>query len=149
MRTSVLPVLLVLLLSSPLALGQIYSWRDAEGVVHYGDRAPPGAKVREIETDQLPAGTTARARHALADKEAAFDKRQQESRDAAAKAEKAKADAEEKQKNCDQAQSYLRALESGVRITRTGKNGERVFLDDQERAQELRSAQSRADSFCR
>jgi len=141
--------LLVLLLSSPLALGQIYSWHDAEGEVHYADRAPAGAaEVRKLNTDQPPPGVTERARRALADGEAAFDKRQQEAADAAAKAEKDKIDAEERQKSCDQAKSYLRALESGVRITRTRKNGERVFLDDRERAQEKRSAQRRADSLC-
>ncbi|HUW38638.1 MAG TPA: DUF4124 domain-containing protein [Rhodocyclaceae bacterium] len=143
------PVILVLLLASPLALAQIYTWRGADGVEHYADRAPADtANVRKLETDRVPPGDVERARRALANQEAAFNKHQQEAREAAVKAEKDKADAEERQRNCDQAKSYLRALASGVRITRTGKNGERAFLNDRERDQEKRSAQQTADSWC-
>ena len=143
------PAILVLLLASPLALGQIYSWRGTDGEVHYADQAPADiANVRKLETDLAPPGEVERARRALTDREAAFNKRQLDAGKAAAKAKKDQADAEERQKNCAQAKSYLRALESGVRITRTGKNGARAFLNDRERDQELRSAQHTADSWC-
>jgi len=35
-------------LSTPAAAQAIYSWTDARGVVHYGDRAPANASAREV-----------------------------------------------------------------------------------------------------
>lgn len=43
----------------------------------------------------------------------------------------------EKAKNCDRARTYKQSLESGVRIANVDKNGERNYLDDAKRAQEL------------
>lgn len=147
MRTS---TILVLLLLSPLAFGQIYSWRDAEGKVHYSDVPPTGAvNARKIESAATVEGDTKNARRDLANKEMAFKKRQQDSAEAAAKSEKDKVDAEEKQKNCAQAKSYLRALESGERISRTNENGERIFLDDSSREQERAAAGRAVESWCK
>lgn len=56
-----LPVLL-LILSLPSAAAEVYRWTDANGVVHYGDKAPD-AKTRPAQLPQLqvipgtPAGT--------------------------------------------------------------------------------------------
>lgn len=43
----------------------------------------------------------------------------------------------EKAKNCDRARTYKQSLESGIRIANVDKNGERNYLDDAKRAQEL------------
>ena len=42
--------------------------------------------------------------------------------------------------NCERARSYAHSLESGQRMARTDKNGERVFLSDEERAGDLQNA---------
>ena len=151
MRT---PILLVLLLLSPLASGQIYSWRDADGKMHYSDIPPTGAvagavTTRKIEPAVSEPGASENARRDAATKEMDFKKRQLDSADAAAKAEKDKADAEDRKANCAQAKSYLRALESGERISRTNEKGERIFLDDQMRQQEIVATRRSVDSWCK
>ena len=37
------------LLAGPAHAVDVYKWKDAKGVVHYGDRAPPGAAASTLE----------------------------------------------------------------------------------------------------
>jgi len=58
-------VLALLLAVCPLAFGQAYKWKDAQGVTHYSDSPPPaGTKVEKIKTSGVvspPAGDSAPA----------------------------------------------------------------------------------------
>lgn len=147
MRTA---AILVLLLISPTIFAQIYSWRDAEGKVHYSDMPPAGqVNARKIAPAATTSGDTENARRDLANREMEFKKRQQDAAEVAAKDEKNKADAAERLRNCDQAKSYLRALESGARISRTNENGERAFLDERSRQQETATAGRAVESWCK
>lgn len=142
--------LLVLFLISPTLLAEIYSWRDADGGMHYSDILPIGqVNASKIEPAATNPNDVERARHDLANKEMEFRKRQQQAAEAAAKDDKEKADAAERLRNCDKAKSYLRALESGARISSTDKNGERVFLDDRGRQQETEAAGRAVESWCK
>lgn len=53
-------VLALLVTVCPLAFGQAYKWKDAQGVTHYSDSPPPaGTKVEKIKTSGVvaaPAG---------------------------------------------------------------------------------------------
>ena len=142
--------LLLLGFFATAALADIYSWRDADGSVQYGDVPPPGAiGIRKLHAPGAPAAELDQARRAQADKELASKKRKLDAEEAAANAEKEKTASEDRQRNCTQAKSYLRALESGERISRTQENGERAYLDDQARAQETESARRAVDSWCK
>lgn len=76
-----------------------------------------------------------------AERNADYTKRKMEE----AEKEKKSADAAkltaDKKANCDRAKSYSRGLEDGVRVTTTDKTGERAYLTDEQRAQEIRNAQ--------
>ncbi len=142
--------LLVLLLISPTLFAEIYSWRDSDGGMHYSDIPPIGqVNTSKIETEATNPGDIERARRDLANREMEFRKRQQQAAEAAAKDDKDKAETAERLRNCDKARSYLRALESGVRISRTDEKGERVFLDDQARQQETAAAGREVESWCK
>ena len=47
-------------------------------------------------------------------------------------------EAADRGKNCERAQAYNRSLQSGERIAGTDKNGEKTYLSDEKRAQDLR-----------
>lgn len=137
---------LLILGHSGAALAQ-YAWVDERGVKQYSDRPPPaavpksrilkqpgGAPAAEAEEATKPAAAPAPT---LADKHAEFRKRQAEKAESEKKAaEEAKVAAERRQ-NCDRAADYQRTLESGARIGITGKDGERSFLSDDQRAREM------------
>jgi hypothetical protein len=58
-------VLALIVTFCPLAFGQAYKWKDAQGVTHYADSPPPaGTKVEKIKTSGVvvpPAGNPAPA----------------------------------------------------------------------------------------
>jgi hypothetical protein len=124
--------LLALALAAPAALAQVYKWTDANGVVHYGDRAPSNATQVKAPTppttppaDTGPAKPAANAAkpNATADAPAASREQQQQvQRDvAAARAEQCKSAKEE----------YDKAIRAR-RIFQNNDKGEREFMSAEE-----------------
>jgi len=149
----------IVLLTTPLpslASAQ-YVWLDDKGTKQFSDMPPPvsvpasrilkqpgrsassppaDAAVPEAEKPT----TGSRADVSLADRNADFKKRKADQAEKEKKAEEEAKQAAEKSKNCDRAREYYRTLAAGERIVRTDKNGERAFLTDEQRNQEIRDA---------
>ncbi|MCH8178651.1 MAG: DUF4124 domain-containing protein [Proteobacteria bacterium] len=157
-------VMLALASSSALA-GVQWKWRDASGAIQYSDRPPPAgtpesailsrptptarAVVRPVDAASAasaPAapGASAKAIDAELD---AKRKKADEEKQARQKVEDEK-QAKVRAENCDRARSYERSLKDGMRIARTNAKGEREFLDDQTRAEELQRTQEAIQSNC-
>ena len=135
--------LFLTLIATTAVGGEVYTWKDASGKVHYSDTPPADSdakKMRAGSSAEVPAVSAPVAKKSLAEQELDFRKRKTEGEEARAKAEKEKTEAEEKSKNCEQAKLQLQALESGQRIARYNAQGERVALDDDGRAQEIVAA---------
>lgn len=145
----------LILLHMTNATSAQYAWIDESGIKQYSDMPPPpsvpanrilkqpGGKTpvtqaipaaeRQTQPSQAPEMTTA-------EKNTEFRKRKTEQAEKEKKAtDEAKA-ASEKAKNCESTRDYLRALDSGERVSRTARSGERSFLTDEQREQEQREA---------
>jgi hypothetical protein len=129
------------------AMAQQYKWVDANGKVQYGDTPPPGVQVTRLKPP--PVGASAPAAAPKVNPEAAFRNRQQERQKSEEKSAKERADAETKRVNCEQSQGALRSLQSGQRISSTNAAGERVFIDDAERAKEIERTQRAVNDWCK
>jgi hypothetical protein len=129
------------------AMAQQYKWVDANGKVQYGDTPPPGVQATRLKPP--PAGVSAPAAAPKGNPEAAFRKRQQERQEKDERSAKERADAETKRVNCEQSQASLRSLQSGQRISSTNAAGERVFIDDAERAKEIERTQRAVNDWCK
>jgi len=129
------------------AMAQQYKWMDANGKVHYGDTPPPGVQATRLKPP--PAGASAPTAAPKVNPEAAFRNRQQERQKSDEKSAKERADAETKRVNCEQSQGALRSLQSGQRISSTNAAGERVFIDDAERAKEIERTQRAVNDWCK
>jgi len=142
--------LAVLALSlSAAAFGQAYKWRDADGRVRYGDVPPPGVNATALRPPPPGAAPSATKGPATAaEKEAEFRKRQLEAQKEREKQELAAKDSADARENCARAQENVRMIESGQRISRTDAKGERYYIDDEQRAQELANARRAAESWC-
>jgi hypothetical protein len=78
-----------------------------------------------------------KAPESIADKEMAYKKRQAEQAKIQKKAdEQAKAEAA-KEDNCKKMREYKQSLDSGMRIAQIDPNGNRSYLTDDKRAEEL------------
>jgi hypothetical protein len=148
MRTTIVVLALALL---PVAVhAQIMKCVGAGGRVEFAASCPPGTKAENTGIRNAPAAASSNQQKSLAERDAEFRKRQADQQEAAKKAEEKTQETTDLRKNCDAAQSYLRSLQSGNRIGKTDpKTGERVFLEDNERAAEIARAQRAADTNCK
>lgn len=144
----------------------IWKWRDANGVVQFSDQPPPhsvpakdimsrpGAQRTSVVVADAAASAPeaagsaparadaeleARRKKMLADKAAADTDRKL--------ADKARVDAM-KADNCKRAKAQLAMLESGVRVARPNDKGEREFLDDKARADEVNRTRGAVNDNC-
>ena len=145
----------------------LWKWRDASGQLHISDTAPPaGTPSKNILSAPPggiappPAALVPKPASAPADNKAdlanqnALDKKKKAADQEKAdqdRADRAAADARnaaQRKDNCEHAQSALRALQSGQRISRVTASGEREYLDDAGRASETKSAQDAVAANC-
>jgi hypothetical protein len=153
-----LTVALVALSFAQSSLAQQYKWVDQNGKTQYGDTPPPGVKATPLRGFSAPAPAPAQAPAAAAkaakgpltpaEQEADFRKRQLDAQKARDKDEKTAQDQEAKRSNCASAQEQVRVLESGQRIQRADAQGERFFIEDDQRAAELAKARKAASAWC-
>jgi hypothetical protein len=133
------------------AFAQQYKWVE-NGRVRYGDVPPPGVNATRLRPpppgSAPPAAPGAKGPLTSAEKDAEFRKRQQEAQKEREKQALAAQDAAANRENCERAREYVRTIESGQRISRTDAKGERYFLDDAQRAQELATAQQAVQQSC-
>ena len=94
---------------------------------------------------QDPSSAKKQAPLTTAEKNAEFNKRKMEQAELDKKAAEQEKLAADKAKNCERARAYHRALDSGERLARMDGNGERYFLNEQQRAQELRETKRMLD----
>jgi hypothetical protein len=162
-RMKRLSVALALALCMALpALAQTYKWVDSDGRVQYSDKPPPG----NIKSEKLSAPARASAPAASegkgaaqkdaakaapktpAEQDQAFRKRQLDAGKALDEDAQKKVEARAKAENCKRAKAALANLQIGGRQMRIDEKGERVFLDDQQIAQEAAKATQEATAAC-
>ena len=130
------------------AHAQIYQWKDASGKTVISDKPPVGA-IQQQKTHDASSRSTSPAQKSLAEREMEFKQRQKESQDIAEKNRKEEASAAEKQENCNNARRQLQMLESGERIALRDEKGERYFMEDAQREQEIAKARKFLESSCK
>ena len=149
--------LLTLLIALPVQ-AQVYKWKDAQGRTVISDTPQPGAGKQAPVAGRPPAGESganggeaaaSAPPKSWAEKDLEFRQRQQQNRENAEKAAKEKAEAEQRKENCQRAQIQLKEMESGQRISRMKPDGEREYLNDQQRQQEVDRARQSVQSWCK
>lgn len=152
-------LLVLLVLISANALAALNKWVDANGKVHYSDQMPPAnVKATTLRptafTDSPPSASgvaasgVSGAPRNIADTEAEFKNAKQAKKEAADKAAQEQAKAEASKAKCADLQQSILALESGVRLSVFAANGERTYMDDAQRQQDLAKARQAFSTHC-
>ena len=144
-------VIACLFLAAPLAAhGQLMKCIGKDGRVEYASQCPPGTQEIRTGIRNVPSASPPSAQQkSLAERDAEFRKRLMEREDTRQKEEKKTTESQEKRAACEQAQTYLKSLETGNRIARVDpKTGERVFLEDPDRPAEVAKARRAVQSNC-
>jgi hypothetical protein len=153
---------LMLCLALP-ASAQMYKWVDSNGKVQYSDKPPPSNIKTEKLREPGPAASAPAAAEGkggakkdaakagpktAAEQEQAFRKRQADATKAQQEEGQKQAEASDRAENCKRAKAALANLQIGGRQMRIDEKGERVFLDDQQIAQETARARQEAATAC-
>lgn len=138
----------VALLVATTVNAQIYQWKDENGKTIISDKPPMGnvRQQRKIASETPVASPS--PQKTTADRDLEFRKRQKESQESAEKAKKEQTASADKQENCNSARRHLKALESGERIALRDDKGERYFMEDQQREQEIEKSRQAVQSNC-
>jgi hypothetical protein len=161
-RPALLLAALAFALAAPAAHAQ-WKWKDPRGVVQYSDLPPPaGTPDRDIlqrPAAQAPMRTAAPAASAPAigasavargvDPELEARRKKAEQDEASKKKADEERNSAQRAENCQRARANLKALEDGLRISRMNAQGEREFLDDAQRADEVRRTRDVVASDCK
>ena len=152
-------LLILLMIFSTSAIAEITRWVDESGRVHYSDGPPPvsaqSKKLRSSATSISPdkAGeTTAEsatsAPKTVAERAAELRKAQLAKQEAADKNAQKQAEADAQKANCTNAQQSLKTMQDGMRIAEFDANGERSYLDDEQRQQLIAKIQQDISRLC-
>ena len=139
------------LLASPAALASdgLYKWIDDKGVVHYSDTPPVGKAARKIGASPQPHLDNSQApphsRSWQEQLQESNERRFREEKNQQAQQKKA----QEAESKCSQARRALESLKQERPLYRMGKDGERIYMEDDERGRFADQWQKQADTYCR
>jgi len=145
---------LLMMVISTATYGQLMKCVGKDGKVVYANSCPPDTTEQKMGIRSSTAGPGASApaptQKSLAERDADFKKRMIEKQEMEQKDAGKLAEAQQKRETCETAQAYLKSLESGVRIARPDpKTGERIYMEDAERATETTRARARVEQDCK
>jgi hypothetical protein len=141
----------------PSGAQQLYRWVDENGRVQYSDRPPPPGASSQTQIKKKPRSSSqaaasrdqqAPAPKSYAEQEAEFRKRQVEKAEQEAKEKQEKQAAAERKRQCDEARNYLGGLKAGAQFVKYNAAGEREYLDDKARAEEIKRAEKTVAAAC-
>lgn len=130
---------------SPLAWGAsqtTYKWLDEGGNVTYGDHPPMGVEAQEI---RISTGTSSNNDDNAAESPAADSK----SGNATIAAANSGVSPEKAKELCEQAKNNLEVLENSALIRQTDENGEVRILGDEEKKEQIDTAKTIKQQYCK
>lgn len=132
-----------------LASGGLYKWVDEKGVVHYSDTPPAGKPAARLKASPPSspgnAQAPARSRSWQEQLQDSNERRFQEDTKQREQQQKAQESAEK----CQRARNALDSLQRERPLYRLDKEGERIFMEDEERRRLIGDWQKQADTYCR
>jgi hypothetical protein len=130
--------------------GEIYKWTDEDGNVHYEDR-PSGAPTEErlaLNFRRTDSGAVQQRINARHDRQSSRAEEKSMAEAARQEAAENAAAAEEREQACERARARLETYLQSPRLYRTDANGERVYLDAEQRQEARGKAEEQVKEFC-
>jgi hypothetical protein len=149
-RNSLSLALAAIMLAAGASANEIYKWTDEEGNVHYEDR-PSGAPTEErlaLNYRRTDTGAVRQRINAQHERQAARSEAQSEAELAEREAAEKAAAEEQRKLACGRARTRLETYLQSPRLYRTDDNGERIYLDDEQRREARREAEEQVNELC-
>lgn len=141
---------MALTLGSGAMASEIYKWTDDNGDIHYGDR-PSGVATEQVLAmtyNRTNSGSVQKRVKARVDATTARDDARAEEAASEQEAAENAAIAAERERKCERSRTRLETYLQSRRLYRTDDNGERVYLDDEQRLEARGKAEQQVSEFC-
>ena len=126
--------------------GEVYTWTDEDGVVHFSDQEPVG---RDAKVQELPDATPPDSPSPYAAPEGGKSAAQQRREDIQEKGREAQAQQAMTQRNCEAWREEVARLEPNRRVFYTNEQGETERMDDVARTDRVAELKSMIAQNCR
>ena len=148
MRSSVRFVVLACVLAAASAQAQVYKWVDENGKVQYGDRPPDKAKAAPVGVMPGPADARVAKPDDWKQKDLEFQRRkiERERQEQGPRAQQADAN---RAAQCSDSRRRLGLLQEQIPIYQRNEKGERVYIEDQDRARMMDELRASIAENCR
>ena len=146
-RVSLAALLVIVLMPQPAHAAEVYKWTDAEGNVHFGDKAPPDAQAQTVKTrtETADQNTVERLHKMQDDADKNFEKRKEGE---AAELEKQQ-EADKIAAHCEASRKSLEELKTSARRQFINDKGEREYLGEERRQEWIKTAEDEVAKYCR
>lgn len=145
-------LLLIALLLSGNVFASTVKWVDEHGKTHYSDQAPKHINKVETVTFKDTGGTPVMdnpyGKKSTQEMEADFQRGKAAREKVTQKEQQDQENAKSKQANCTVARNNLKLIEQSQRMYKLDAAGERVYMDDSQRQQQLEAAQKAINENC-
>jgi hypothetical protein len=123
----------------------MYKWVDEKGVTHFSETPPPdGAKAAKIEVKPIAPDKTPQDNWKQREAESKQRRAVQANQDEAAR----KQEEQQRVRKCRDAQRYADQLQNYSRIFHLNEKGERVYMEEKDRAADLAEARRDVARYC-
>jgi len=127
----------------------IYKWMDEKGVTHFSEHPPPdGRKATKVEPKVTPPSSTPPKEDWKAREQQMRKQRIEKGQKDDYQRAKAHNEMAERTNKCNHARRQLRILSTLVPVYSVNEQGERVYLEDKERAAEVESYRREERANC-
>lgn len=152
MKTHNSLILLLLGLSSCLlmafaAQAQLYKWVDEDGQVHYGEQRPSGQDFTTIKEQKYTPPSTRYELKTNDAQKAILDQSEQAKKQKDDAKKQAEYDAQMKE-YCTSLRNQLATFNTGRRVREMNSEGEYVYVDDAQRASQVKDLNKRIKEDC-
>lgn len=124
----------------------VYKWTDDDGVIHFGDRQPPGQQAESINIRTGSPNSGKRSPSAQ-ERLQKLDEKQQDQAERNQVSAVEEARQKQRKANCETARNNLRVMSSNARI-RVEEAGEQRYLSPEEIEDQRQKFQQIADDNC-
>jgi hypothetical protein len=148
-------LIIVIALAAPIASAELYKYVDKDGKTVYSDQPPVNLDSKQMNIQSRPSSnagapvtTPPTAPKTALDRDRELQKGRDEARDRAKKSDESAKQAQAQEQACAQAKENYQTYSDGGRITKF-KDGERVYLSDQEIEVERERSKREVDEACK
>ena len=140
--------IIILSITNPVYSGDIYKWTDAQGNVHFGDK-PDNAPASIYKVPKKNTANVSVTNKSRAEKQKKLtDSLQAERRDKKEKRDKKRENSNTKKYNCQVAKDRLRRYQRASGIYDRNDVGEKIYLNEKERQNEINNMKELVTKWC-